>query len=172
MGIDISIKGVSRKDFISRNIWDKQVEILEGDDWMCLKNCTYLERLIVRGDYPDKEVMDAHKKHYWDYDVSKPFRIVDLENAIESLKGLDEQVNRMPFCPAGWEWMNKENKAIVEVVSSIYDDVYNNFVFPWQEEAKEPDMGMGSWRLQEILNRAIVNAKKLPEDTVFFIRWC
>ena len=95
MGIDISIKGVSRKDFISRNIWDKQVEILEGDDWMCLKNCTYLERLIVRGDYPDKEVMDAHKKHYWDYDVSKPFRIVDLENAIESLKGLKNRVVRM-----------------------------------------------------------------------------
>lgn len=166
MGIDIDLKGVSREKYL-KGMPAYGKDMLEGDDWMSLKNCTFLERLIARDECLDKEIWDAYKKFKDDMVwMSKPFSISDVERAIENLKRLDEAVGKMPFCPAGWEWMDEENKAIVRLVETIFEDTRHLFVFPWDATEEEP---MGSWKLRKILERALINMRKMPEDLVFYL---
>lgn len=167
MGIDIDLKGVSREKYL-KGMPDYGKDMLEINDWMSLKNCTFLERLIARDECLDKEIWDAYKKFKDDLSwISKPFGISDVERAIGDLKRLDEAVGKMPFCPGGWEWMDEENKAIVKKVETIFEDSSRRlFVFPWDATEGEP---MGSWVLQRILERALANMRKMPEGTVFFL---
>lgn len=178
MGIDISIKGVPRQDFLSGDIWTNAAEILEGDDWTSLKNCTFLANFLPAVAYienqQDKAMLYAFKEHYVrELDIdSKPFTIDTIQKAVEALQRYDDHVRKMPFCPAGWGWMNDENKAIVDFVKTIFEDRFRLFVFPW-EAAPEHGVDMGSWQLQEILSRARDNALRLlPPDAVCFVRFC
>ena len=168
MGIDISIHGVSRRDWLANRIYDAK-EVTEGDDWMSLKNCLSLEELLTCNSRADREVVDHYDHSIVSSlcDVSKPFAVEDMEDAVRRLKGLDEAVAKMPFHPDGLSWMNDDNKAIVSLVETVFRDNNRLFVFPWT--AKERGWKMGSHLLQDILKRAIANARRMPPDTVLFL---
>ena len=168
MGIDISIHGVSRQDWLANRIYDAK-EVTEGDDWMSLKNCLFLEELLTCNSRADREVVDHYHRSIVSSlcDVSKPFAVKDMEDAVRRLKGLDEAVAKMPFHPDGQQWMNDDNKAIVSLVETVFKDNYRLFIFPWT--AKERGWKMGSHLLQDILKRAIANARRMPPDTVLFL---
>lgn len=167
MGIDIDLRGVSREKYLKGMSYQGK-DMLEGDDWMSLKNCTFLDHLIAGEKTSDKEIWDAYEKYYykdWTW-RSKPFCISEVERAIKKLKELDDTVSKMPFCPVERERPNDENKAIMEIVEQTFEDSIHLFVFPWDVTEGEP---MGSWVLQRILERALANMRKMPEDTVFFL---
>ena len=167
INVDIDIQAVSKENYVS-GLADYNHSMLEGNDWMSLKNCTFLDHLIAGEKTSDKEIWDAYEKYYFDdwTWISKPFGISEVERAIKKLKDLDDTVSKMPFCPMDRDWTNDENKAITEIVEQTFEDSIHLFVFPWDANEEEP---MGSWKLRKILERALLNMRKMPEDTVFYL---
>lgn len=170
MGIDIEIRGVSRKDYLNglkRGVYAESKAVCEGDDWMSLKNCTFLDRLFSEHSHADAEVLTAWKDCIVpsEEDLTKPFTLQDMRDAVERLAKLDRDVAAVADTADG-------RQKVLRLVLDVYEDRHGTrlFVFPWENERQNRfDCTWGAWPLSDIIKRAIANAEKMPPDTVFFL---
>lgn len=173
MGIDIEIRGATRRNWLDGMNHGGLVgtmPVLEGDDWMCLKNCTFLERLFSEHSHADAEVLTAWENTIAPSDdtVSKPFTLQDMKDAVARLAKLDRDVAAVADTADG-------RQKVSRLVLDVFGDRHGIklFVFPWDKEhQKRFKCAAGSWPLSDIIKRAIANAEKLPPDTVYFLLFC
>ena len=173
MGIDIEIRGATRRNWLDGMNHGGLVgtmPITEGDDWMSLKNCTFLERLFSEHTHADSEVLTAWEKTIAPSDdtVSKPFTLQDMRDAVARLAKLDRDVAAVADTADG-------RQKVSRLVLDVFGDRHGIrlFVFPWDKDfMKKFNCASGAWQLSNIIKRAIANAEKLPPDTVYFLLFC
>ena len=173
MGIDIEIRGASRKDYIGgmkSGVFDGSKPVLDGNDWMGLKNCTFLDRFLSEHSHADAEVLTAWEKCIYpsDPELSKPFTLQDMRDAVERLAKLDRDVAAVADTADGRQ---KVSRLVLDVYGDR--DGIRLFVFPWDNDYMEKfKCASGAWPLSDIIKRAIANAEKMPPDTVYFLLFC